>query len=167
MDDSASNLVGLIREIVREELKKTDKTSTCRVSSVNTDGTINLWILPDTSTIIPNILNCSGQQLKDGDIVVLFKIGNNISNSFIFAKYGPQQMYGGVTVSVTGTAGSGSGSGSGPQPTYEEYTGETAPTQMNTTATSADLLKDKTAFSNGAKIIGTIENYDGDNEPLN
>lgn len=88
MDDSAGNLVGLIREIVREELKRMDKASICRVSSVNVDGTVNLFILPDTSTVIPNILNCSNQQLKSDDIVVLFKISNSISNSFIIAKYG-------------------------------------------------------------------------------
>lgn len=88
MDDSANNLVSLIREIVREELKNIDKTSICRVNSVNTDNTVNLFVLPDTTTVISNILNCSGQELQSNDIVVLFKMNNNISNSFVIAKYG-------------------------------------------------------------------------------
>lgn len=88
MGDSANNLVSLIREIVREELKNIDKTSICRVISVNTDNTVNLVVLPDTTTVISNILNCSGQKLQTDDIVILFKIRNSINNSFIIAKYG-------------------------------------------------------------------------------
>lgn len=88
MGDSANNLVGLIREIIREELKNIDKTSVCRVISVNADNTVNLVVLPDTVTVIPNILNCSGQKLQNDDIVILFKMRNNINNSFIIAKYG-------------------------------------------------------------------------------
>ena len=70
MGDSANNLVGLIREIIREELKNIDKTSVCRVVSVNADNTVNLVVLPDTVTVIPNILNCSGQKLQNDDIVI-------------------------------------------------------------------------------------------------
>lgn len=88
MDDSAYSLVSLIREIVKEELKNTDKTSICRVNSVNADNTVNLFVLPDTTTIISNILNCSGQELHSNDIVVLFKMNNNISSSFVIARYG-------------------------------------------------------------------------------
>ena len=88
MGDSANNLVSLIREIVREELKNIDKTSICRVISVNADNTVNLVVLPDTTTVISNILNCSGQKLQNNDIVILFKIRNSINNSFIIAKYG-------------------------------------------------------------------------------
>lgn len=174
MDDSASNLVGLIREIIREELKNIDKTSICRVESVNIDNTVNLFVLPDRTTVISNILNCSGQKLKSDDIVILFKINNSISNSFIIAKYGPQQTYGEVVVSdntINSYSGGSSSSSSpvippAPQPTYEEYKGETVPTQMATTATAAHLLKGKTAFSNGTKISGELEDYNGEKEPL-
>ena len=172
MDDSASNLVGLIREIIREELKNIDKTSICRVESVNIDNTVNLFVLPDRTTVISNILNCSGQNLKSDDIVILFKINNSISNSFIIAKYGPQQTYGEAIVSNNTIISYSGGSSSSPvtppapQPTYEEYKGETVPTQMATTATAAHLLKGKTAFSNGTKISGELENYNGEKEPL-
>lgn len=44
------------------------------------------------------------------------------------------------------------------------YYGETDPAQMETTATSADVLNGKTAFSNGTKVEGKIEDYDGTTE---
>ena len=45
-----------------------------------------------------------------------------------------------------------------------DYFGETEPAQMVTTATAADVLNGKTAFSNGTKVEGAIEDYDGTNE---
>lgn len=44
------------------------------------------------------------------------------------------------------------------------YYGETDPAQMETTATAADVLNGKTAFSNGTKVEGAIEDYDGTTE---
>lgn len=87
-DDSANQLVNLIREIVREEVAKLDRTSIGRVNSVNNDGTVNLVILPDINTQVNNVLNGTTQTLKSGDLVVLYKINNNISNSFVITKYG-------------------------------------------------------------------------------
>lgn len=87
-DDSANQLVNLIREIVREEVAKLDKTSIGRINSVNNDGTVNLVVLPDTNTQVNNVLNGTAQTLKSGDLVVLYKINNNISNAFVITKYG-------------------------------------------------------------------------------
>ena len=44
MTTNAEQLVDLIREIVREEVKKQDNTVPCIVNSVNDDGTVNLCI---------------------------------------------------------------------------------------------------------------------------
>lgn len=87
-DDSANQLVNLIREIVREEIAKLDRTSIGRINSVNNDGTVNLVVLPDTNTQVNNVLNGTAQTLKSGDLVVLYKINNNISNAFVITKYG-------------------------------------------------------------------------------
>lgn len=87
-DDSANQLVNLIREIVREEVAKLDRTSIGRINSVNNDGTVNLVVLPDTNTQVNNVLNGTAQTLKSGDLVVLYKINNNISNAFVITKYG-------------------------------------------------------------------------------
>ena len=45
-----------------------------------------------------------------------------------------------------------------------DYFGETDPAQMETTATASDVLNGKTAFSNGTKVEGAIEDYDGTTE---
>ena len=57
MTTNAEQLIDLIREIVREEVKKQDNTVPCIVDSVNDDGTVNLCILPDLDTVINRILN--------------------------------------------------------------------------------------------------------------
>ena len=77
----------LLKELISEEIHKLDCTTPCLVDSVNADGTINIYLLPDTATIIPNILNASKYELKKGDIVLLYKVKNRINNSFIITKF--------------------------------------------------------------------------------
>lgn len=86
---SADDFVALIREMIREELAHIDNAIICKVQSVNTDQTVNIYLMPDTTTIIPNIPNDSPYELKAGDNVVLYKIKNQVSNSFIIAKLNP------------------------------------------------------------------------------
>lgn len=81
--------VALVRELIREELTKQDNTLPCLIESVNFDGTVNVYLLPDRETIIPNIPNASKYELQKGDSVVLYKIKNQISNAFIIAKLNP------------------------------------------------------------------------------
>lgn len=86
---SADDFVALIREMIREELARTDTTVICRVHSVNTDNTVNLYLMPDISNLISNIPNASKFDLKAGDNVVLYKIQNQVNNAFIIAKLNP------------------------------------------------------------------------------
>ena len=86
-NNNAEQLVSLIRELVREELNKRDSTSIGMVKSVNNDNTVNICLFPDFNTIISNIKNSSKSELKENDIVVLYKINNQINNSFIISKY--------------------------------------------------------------------------------
>lgn len=87
MENNAEQLVSLIRELVREELNKRDSTSIGVVRSTNNDGTVNIYLIPDFNTIISNIKNSSKYELKEGDVIVLYKINNQINNSFIISKY--------------------------------------------------------------------------------
>ena len=87
MMTNAEQLVSLIQEIVREEMKKQDSTVPCIVNSVNNDGTINLCILPDLDTVIERIHNLNHINCKEGDTVLLYKVKNQINNSFIIANY--------------------------------------------------------------------------------
>ena len=87
MTTNAEQLVDLIREIVREEVKKQDNTVPCIVDSVNDDGTVNLCILPDLDTVISGILNPNHIDCRGGGTVLLYKVKNQINNSFIIINY--------------------------------------------------------------------------------
>lgn len=86
---SANNFINLLRDMIREELNKRDSTSVCVIDSVNPDGTLNIYILPDRSTLFKNILNASKYTFAAGEVGVLYKIRNQINNSFVIAKYKP------------------------------------------------------------------------------
>lgn len=112
---SADQLLSLIRETTQIELSKEDSTSICQIESVNPDKTVNIFILPDIRTRITNIYNNSNSELLAGDTAVLYKIKNQISNSFILAKCGPPreksqaavQSSAGGDVIMSGGAGGG------------------------------------------------------------
>lgn len=87
MFNNAEGLVNLIREIVRDETQKLDKTVPCLVDSVLDDGNVNVLILPDLDTVISNVSNPNGVKCKKGDMVLLYKIRNQINNSFILMNY--------------------------------------------------------------------------------
>ena len=87
MTTNAEQLVDLIREIVKEEVKKQDNTVPCIVNSVNDDGTVNLCILPDLDTVVNRILNPNHIDCREGDTVLLYKVKNQINNSFVIMNY--------------------------------------------------------------------------------
>ena len=88
ISDTSTQLVSLIREMAQIEMAKGDTTSICQIQSINVDKTVNVVILPDMATVINNIVNSSNSELLPGDNAVLYKIKNQISNSFIIAKCG-------------------------------------------------------------------------------
>ena len=87
LQKQAGEFVELTREEIREYLSTKDSTAICIVESVNTDGTLNLFVLPDKQTSIKNITNQCRFDFKAGDTALLYLIGNRLSNSFVIAKY--------------------------------------------------------------------------------
>lgn len=87
----AAGLVEIIRDIIDTKLSKIDKTVTCLVQAVNEDGTLNVSILPDTQTILQNIINESKYTFQPGDYALLYMISNRPSNSFVICKYNPNR----------------------------------------------------------------------------
>lgn len=90
MNDAKSEFVEFIRSLIKEELSKIDQTIPCIIQSVNPDNTVNIYLLSDQNTIIPNIINCTRYTFQSGDMGVLYKINNRIANSFVIAKYNAQ-----------------------------------------------------------------------------
>lgn len=87
----AAGLVEIIRDIIDTKLSQIDKTVTCLVQSVNEDGTLNVSILPDTQTVLQNIINESKYIFDQGDYAVLYMVHNRPSNSFVICKYDANQ----------------------------------------------------------------------------
>lgn len=87
MTTNAEQLIDLIREIVREEVKKQDNTVPCIVNSVNEDNTVDLCVLPDLDTVVKQIPNPNRIDCREGDTVLLYKVKNQINNSFIIINY--------------------------------------------------------------------------------
>ena len=90
MNEKAANeLVDIIRDIVLRELDKRDSTSLCYVTEQKDDLHFNVYVVPDEDTVIENVLNSSGLQIKVGDYVYIYKINNKLNNSFIISKVTP------------------------------------------------------------------------------
>lgn len=92
MANDANQLVELIRELVRAEIDKQDCTVKCIVQTVNPDKTIDAFLVTDLeqtqNTLLRGLLNMSRYNFVKGDIAILYKMQNNINNSFIIGKVG-------------------------------------------------------------------------------
>lgn len=87
--DAAIELVGLIRDLIIEELNKRDNTDVCQIYSENADGTFNVTIPPDDRNIVRNVKSIAPDDLVQGDYAYIFKIKNKLNNSIILSKIGP------------------------------------------------------------------------------
>ena len=92
MANDANQLVELIRELVRAEAEKQDCTVKCIVQTVNPDKTIDAFLVTDLeqtqNTLLRGLTNMSRYNFVKGDIAILYKMQNNINNSFIIGKVG-------------------------------------------------------------------------------
>lgn len=85
MGNESNELISLIRDIINEKCEKLDGTVWAVVTSVNADATINAYILPDTENITENIQNPNNVYCEVDDVVLIYKVRSNISNSFVMA----------------------------------------------------------------------------------
>ena len=93
MDDKGvAKFVDVIRDLVKNEVDKTDSTIVCKVVAKNKvstyDYTYDVYVEPDEMNIISGIQNASNSDIEVGDYVYLYKIKNQLNNSFIFKKIG-------------------------------------------------------------------------------
>ena len=88
MDNCANDFINIIKQLIQNEINDQDQTVFCTIESVNTDGSLNIYIVPDFTNKIINIKNSSKYNFKSGDYALLYKIKNQISNSFIITKIG-------------------------------------------------------------------------------
>lgn len=84
-----------ISQCVAQETKNLPSLSGAIVSSVNTDGTINVYFPPENNKIFTNISNQTPFSLEPGDSVELLLKDGSYNNCWIVAKH--QTTYNGIT----------------------------------------------------------------------
>lgn len=92
MDNCTVDFINIIMQLIQNATDNQDQTVFCSIESVNTDGSLNIYIVPDFTNRVTNIKNASKYEFKQGDTAILFKIRNNIANSFVIAKVGNDNL---------------------------------------------------------------------------
>ena len=87
----AKDFLNVTRDIIEQQIRDRSTDAVCEIESVNEDGTLNVFVLPDKQTILKNIINESRYNFKRGDNALLYKIHNRLSDSFVIAKFRPKQ----------------------------------------------------------------------------
>ena len=93
----AKDFLSVIRDITEQQIKDLSTDAVCEIESVNEDGTLNVFVLPDKQTILKNIINESRYNFKRGDNALLYKVHNRLSDSFVVAKFRPKQEDAGIS----------------------------------------------------------------------
>ena len=93
----AKDFLSVTRDIIEQQIRNRSTDAVCEIESVNEDGTLNVFVLPDKQTILKNIINESRYNFKRGDNALLYKIHNRLSDSFVVAKFRPKQEDAGIS----------------------------------------------------------------------
>ena len=93
----AKDFLSVARDIIEQQIRNRSTDAVCEIESVNEDGTLNVFVLPDKQTILKNIINESRYNFKRGDNALLYKIHNRLSDSFVVAKFRPKQEDAGIS----------------------------------------------------------------------
>ena len=86
---AADKMVDVIRDIIQQELSKLDSTVLCEVVTKVDANHYNIYILPDRENIIYNVPNMTKFNFTPGEYCYVYKIQNNLANSFICCKVAP------------------------------------------------------------------------------
>lgn len=81
---------GVIEDIVETRMTKKGITKyvSAIVKKVNSDGSVNVYLPPDTEKLISNVLNKTGESLTVGDSVELCTKNGKTSNAWVSVKHG-------------------------------------------------------------------------------
>ena len=62
----AKDFLSVTRDIIEQQIRDRSTDAVCEIESVNEDGTLNVFVLPDKQTIRKNIINESRYNFKRG-----------------------------------------------------------------------------------------------------
>jgi len=86
---AADKMVDVIRDIIQQELNKLDCTILCEVTSQVDANHYNVYVIPDKTSVIYNVPNMTKFNFTPGEYCYVYKIQNNLANSFICCKVAP------------------------------------------------------------------------------
>lgn len=124
--NTTNEFVDLLRDLIRQETNRIDRVALARVIRINQDGTYDVYVEPDRKTEVHSIQSIV-PFIKVDDSVYLYKVNNELLNSFIIKKIGQEQesyitkeeaielikRYAAASGQTTIIQGGGSGSGGG------------------------------------------------------
>ena len=87
--DAAEEMVNVIRDVIQQELSKKGQTILCQVVNKTDDKHYDVYVVPDESEVVKNVLNTTRFDFKEGDYVYIYKINNQLNNSFIMSAVDP------------------------------------------------------------------------------
>ena len=87
---AANEMVNVIRELIQQEIDHMDTTVLCEVVSQDDDNHYSVYVLPDRTNVVTNIVNMTVYNLMPGDYCYIYKIKNNFANAFVCYKLGVQ-----------------------------------------------------------------------------
>lgn len=79
----AGNLIDIVNELVQQTLENRDRTILCRIKEKRTDGSYDVFYIPEGDGGINRIFNMTRYDLAVGDYVYVFKPWNQSASSFI------------------------------------------------------------------------------------
>ena len=157
--DEAKVFKGVIEDIVNAQLAKYGITKyiSAIVQSINSNGTVNVYIPPDETQTVSSLLNKTGEILNVGDSVEICTKNGKMNNAWIALKHGtnvtgtnalasypvgsiylslnntnPGQIFGGTWVQISGYyLYAGTSTGTGGSNTTSVATGSTGSTTLN------------------------------------
>ena len=88
INSCADDMLNKILQCVREEMKYSVIIDSAVVSSINEDGTVNIYFPPDNNNIFTKISNQTPFILQAGDSVEILLKNGSYSNCWIVAKHG-------------------------------------------------------------------------------
>ncbi len=86
---AADKMVDVIRDIIQQELSKQDCTVLCEIIDQTDANHYDVYILPDRDNKVTNVVNMTKFDFTPGEYCYVYKIQNNLANSFICYKVAP------------------------------------------------------------------------------
>ena len=92
INKDADKMLDRINSCINEKVEKMAKYESAVVSSVNEDGTVNVYFPPNTDKIFTKITNQTIFELESGDSVELLLKDGTYSNCWVIATHNPTKL---------------------------------------------------------------------------